>query len=158
MQIGSIIFIRGHSIFSDIIRYFDPGNFSHVAISVSPNGTHVLESQRFINTRITPFYFDDYEVIDLGLTDQQKTKLVHLSIQMCGKNYDYLQLLKYALDDFGINLKLNNPNKFICSELISTVLYGIGKIKGDEWIRDLSPNELYQYLTSSKKGGGVSCQ
>jgi hypothetical protein len=144
MDVGSVIFVRGHSPFSSLIRYFDPGQFTHVAICVS--STHILESQRFVNTRITPFYFSDYEVIDLGLNDEQKEKVVHVGIDLVGKQYDYFQLLQFVFDDFGWNLKLNNPNNLICSELVGNLLRVIGRLPEDERLSNMSPNELYMHL------------
>jgi hypothetical protein len=144
MQVGDIIFVRGKTLISNLIRYFDPGDFSHIAICISP--THVLESQRFVNTRITPFYFSDYEIIDLGLNDEQKEKVVHMGIDLVGKQYDYIQLLQYVFDDFGWKLNLNNPNNLICSELVGNLLRTVGRLPKDERTSNMSPNELYRYL------------
>jgi hypothetical protein len=72
LQAGDIIFIRGHSLFSNAVRFFDPGTFSHVAVAVS--ATHILEAQFYTRVRIAPMNYDEYEVIDLGRINGRRTR------------------------------------------------------------------------------------
>jgi hypothetical protein len=147
MSIGDIIFVRGKTPLSHIIRYFDPGEFSHAAISLTDNGSHILEAQYFTKVRIVPFYFNDYEVISLGLTDEEKCKLVQLGLQMVGKYYDYGTIIWYVLENiFNLDRKQiwNNPNNLICSELIDMLLFALNKIPDGEYLGDKTPNELYE--------------
>jgi hypothetical protein len=137
IKAGDILFVRGHSPLSSIIRLFDKGEFTHVAIALSD--THILEAQYFTKTRITPIYFDDYEVISLDLPEDE---LLKISIQLVGKWYDYLQIVGYMVEK-----RTNNPNRLICSELVATLLFQMGRIEEYENVKDLTPNELYQYLT-----------
>jgi len=140
MKAGDILFVRGDSLLSSAIRLFDKGEFTHVAVAVSE--THILEAQYFTKTRITPIYFEDYEIVRLDLPEYEVLKI---SIQLVGKWYDYLQIVGYMLDK-----KTNNPNQMICSELVATVLYQLGEIEDYNKVKDLTPNELYQYLTKDK--------
>lgn len=147
MRAGDIVFVRGNSLISNAVRYFDKGEFSHVAIAVS--STHVLEAQYSTKVRMTPFYFEDYEVVDLGLTDEERNRVVHLGVQQTGKWYDYSQIAWYILKKVfnleGDNL-LNSPNNLICSELVSNILILLGKISVNERVVDFTPNELYNFL------------
>jgi Permuted papain-like amidase enzyme, YaeF/YiiX, C92 family len=140
IKAGDILFVRGHSPLSRVIRLFDKGEFSHVAIALSD--THILEAQYYTKTRITPIYFDDYEVISLDLPEHE---LLKISIQLVGKWYDYLQIVGYMVER-----KTNNPNQLICSELVASVLYSLGEVEDYEEVKDLTPNELYQYLLIHK--------
>lgn len=141
MRAGDIIFVRGRNLFSTAVRYFDPGEFSHVAIAVSE--THILEAQWFTKSRITPFYFNDYEIFDLNLTPEEREFVVHNGIALTGKWYDYRQILSIVLRN-----PKNNPNFLICSEMVASLLGALGKFPYEEII-DLNPNQLYQKL----KGG-----
>lgn len=100
MQAGDIVFVRGHTPMSRLIRFFDRGEFSHVAIAVSK--THILEAQYGTRVRIVPFRFnlEDCEIVDLGLTTQQRWKIKDTCLWFVGKRYDYLQALSYAFKDF----------------------------------------------------------
>jgi hypothetical protein len=149
IKTGDILFVRGESIFSPIIRYFDKGNFSHCAIAISD--THILEAQYFRKVQIVPFYYGDnqIEIIDLGMNEEQKRKLISIGLQLTGTWYDYPQLAWYVLKKWfkleGTN-KFNNPNNMICSELINHILLTTGYITSAEKVEDLTPNQLYNFL------------
>ncbi|MFC7392149.1 hypothetical protein [Scopulibacillus cellulosilyticus] len=153
-QAGDLIFVRGHGPISRLIEYFD-GKFSHVAIALS---SHViLESQMFVNVRVAQMDFDDYEVINLGLTDRQRDIIVHKGIDMVGKHYDYAQVIWQGVMDIfhlrGRNL-LNSPNKLICSEILINLLLAIHWFrdpKDIKNIKDKTPNELYRLIKKQLK-------
>lgn len=151
MKAGDIIFVRGTDIISSLIKFFDQGEFSHVAIAVS--STHIFEAQYGSKAHIVPFYFEDVEVIDLNLTDQERDMVVHIAIQFCGKHYDLKQvmwyILKYIFKLEGRN-KWNSPNNVICSEVIEFILQSLGKIPIDQSFGDRTPNVLYKYLMKMK--------
>lgn len=145
---GDVLFVRGKSLISKLIKKIDNGSFSHVVIAVSEKS--VLESQRFVKSSIVPIYFDDYEVVDLGLTDEERDKVVHLAVDLVGKHYDYIQVFNILLKKwFGKEIK-NNPNNVICSELIVYILFKLNWFENvsdaDKFLK-LTPNELYKYLT-----------
>lgn len=141
MQPGDIVFVRGTSFISKLIMKYDKGNFSHVAIAVSD--THVLEAQSYTKSRIVPIYFKDYEVIDLGLTDEERQLVVDNSKLLVGRSYDYLQILSILF-----KLKLNNVNSLICSELVVLMLMELDIVDMDEYFEliNYTPNQLYNYL------------
>lgn len=146
MKSGDIVFIRGKSPISKLIRLFDPGNFSHVAICLSNNA--ILEAQYFTKSRIVPFYFKDYEIVSLDLSVSQRERIKELGLNLIGHYYDYRQIWGYFLRGvWNKDLKIyNSPNNYICSELISIILSDIGIVPKDRYLGDITPNELYSYL------------
>ena len=144
MKAGDIIFVRGNSILSKIIRLFDKGRYSHVAIAVS--STEILESQYFTRSKIVKNYHEDYDVVDLNLSEYQRKEVVRMSKSMVGKWYDYKQILGYIF-----KRPWDNPNNMICSELVAVMLFELYILRPShnitlENFRMMKPNELYRYL------------
>jgi len=152
MKAGDIIFIRSNSITSKIIRIIDGGPYSHVAVAVS--NTHILESLYFTKVRITEMEYKHFEVIDLGLTKEQRDQIVHMGIELVGRWYDYLQVLWYFIDAFiKLNSKKiwNSKNNLICSELVYILLHGVGYLPEDTYFGNITPHELYYLLKGMVK-------
>lgn len=146
MEIGSVIFVRGHSLVSSLIQKYD-GEFSHVCLALSKD--RIIESQRFTKSRIVEFDYSDYEVIPLNLTEDEKYNLLKLSIQLTSYQYDYEKVWGYVLRrifDWNKPNLYNNRENFLCSELVEILLYGIGKLPIEKNFGDKSPTELYMYL------------
>lgn len=161
IKAGNIIFVKNNGIFSNIIRYFDKGRFSHVCIATSDS--HVIEAQYGTKARIIPFYYgqDEYVVIDLNLSKEETDKVVGIALTMTGKWYDYPQIIGFAIKKiFGLKSKnlFNNPNNWICSELVYHMLVSIGKINSKEQLNDLTPNQLYNFLENLCKSQGANCE
>jgi hypothetical protein len=55
----------------------------------------MLEAQYYMNSRIVPFYFEDFEVVSLGLSDEQRKRIQELAPTLVGKRYDIFQIVKY---------------------------------------------------------------
>jgi cell wall-associated NlpC family hydrolase len=148
MQVGDIVFTYDNSLLSKLIRYFDGhGKFSHCTIMVSEN--EMLEAQYLKKSAIVPFYIENYEVISLGLSDEQKSKIQDLAPKLVGVNYDYIQVFSYLLRDIFKHFRIvNSPRNFICSEIVEILLQDVKAIPLDKHFIDMSPNELYKYLTS----------
>lgn len=148
MKAGDIIFVRGNSPLSKIVRFFDKGRFSHVAIAVSE--THVLEANWNMRTRIREMKYEDYEIVDLHLDEEERDQIVHEGIQMIGRWYDYSQIIWYVFAKLftlkGRN-KLNNPKNLICSELVFYLLFIVGRLESNKNLNaDITPNQLYKNL------------
>lgn len=147
MRTGDIVFVNGKTPTSWLVRKIDGGPFSHVAVAVS--NTHILEAQYFTKVRISEMKYTDYEVIDLGLSDEQRDKIVHLGIELVGRWYDYPQILWYFLNHF---IKLdakkiwNSKNNLICSELVDYLLFQVGYLDEDVFLGNVTPKELYDFL------------
>lgn len=156
LNTGNIIFVQGKGIVSRIIRYFDKGDYSHVAIAVDYD--YVIEAD--VDTKVSARFFDPNKyskitVIDLGLDESKSMHVINEALLLVGTKYDYLQLVWYGLRKLfnikGKN-KLNNPRNVICSELVFIVLSKAGILdelgidyKYYEGI-DLTPNELYDLV------------
>lgn len=125
---GDIIFVRGNTVISKLIRFFDKGKgFTHVAIALDDN--HVLDAQYPWGVRIRHFRFSDYEVIRVPIdVDKAKEYLLY--------RYDFKQLIWYMFRKGKI---WNTPDQFICSEFIA---YAMNR----KDLVNLTPNELYEKL------------
>lgn len=139
IETGDIIFVRGNGILSKLVRFFDKGEFSHVAIAVSD--THILEANWNIRSKITKMEYTDYEVIRLkDITQEQKDMIPELAKSLQGRWYDYFQIL-------GILMKsrINSPQQLICSEIVYMILLGIG-YEDDVTLLDSTPNMMWNKL------------
>lgn len=156
MKRGDIVFVQGKGFIANIVRYFDRGKFSHCAIAISD--TRVIEADVDTKVAVRPFVESEYsaiEVVDLGLTLNQRKRVINSSMKMLGTRYDYIQLLWYGLRkvfDFKGKNRLNNPKYVICSELVFIALDEAGILE-DLRIKeafnngiDLTPNELYDLV------------
>lgn len=157
MKKGDIIFVQGKSLISKLIRYFDnEGTFSHVAIAIDDD--RIVEVD--VDTKVAINHLDKskysvIEVLDLGLTPNERREVVYEAFKLLGTKYDYIQLLWYVLRKL-FNLKgknrLNNPKYVICSELVfkifnkSGILIELGLSKTYKNGQDLTPNELYDLV------------
>lgn len=152
--VGDIIFLRGKGFISKAIQHFD-GYWSHMAIGISEN-THILESQYFSNVNIVKLdmsKYEDYEVVDLNLTKEQREQILKLGIQAIDNfGYDYELILWYLLEEvfkFDKRFIVNHPNNLICSELITYLLLQINWINDQKEINQVlnaTPNEIYSFL------------
>jgi cell wall-associated NlpC family hydrolase len=138
MKPGDLVFVRGSSWISKLVRFFDPGQFSHVGVVV--NEDLVIEANWDMKSKIVPFYYKDYEVVPLDLTDKERSMVLPVAQSLEGRWYDYFQILSYVFRS-----RVNNPRYLICSELVYTVLNEIGYLT-DTNLLDSTPNELYRYF------------
>lgn len=149
IRAGDIVFIKGQSIISRMIKWFDKGEFSHVVIATSATTCITAE----YNTRVKEiaFEYEDYEVVDLGLTEAERIRLTLMARGEIGKRYDYGQIFYLLLKRFfnmtGSN-RFNSPNNYICSELVNYLLVRLYKIPPGTDLTDCTPNQLYWYLTA----------
>ncbi|HDX9663332.1 TPA: hypothetical protein ROX91_002031 [Bacillus cereus] len=155
MRQGDVVFLQGKSFISKAVRFFDKGTFSHVAIAMS--NTHILEADFDTRVAIVPFdknEFNIIEVIDLGLNKDERSRVVTMGSKMVGKKYDYMQIIWYMISKLlrlkGKN-RFNNPNSYICSELVFAVLEEAGIldelcIKDGSRGVDMTPNQLYDFI------------
>lgn len=143
MKAGDIVFVKGHTPISSLVRLFDKGSFSHMAIAVSP--THIVEAEYSTKVRISRMEYKDFEIVNMNLTDKQRDEIVHRAIQYVGKWYDYLQILGYVISP---NVFLGSPNALICSELAHNLLDDIGIEVGTRFTK---PNEMYTLLKNYVK-------
>jgi uncharacterized protein YycO len=141
MRAGDLIFVSGHDLLSNTIRWFDPGQFSHVAVALSD--THLIESQYLTNVRIAEMDYEDYEIVDVGLSDSQRDQLVHLAIELVGKKYDYFFIIGLMFNERG----WNHPNELICTEVAIDLFKTLNIIPHTDVSPVVKPNEFYRYVT-----------
>lgn len=146
MKAGDIVFVRGTSIISKIVRFFD-GEWSHVAIAISDS--KIVEADFATRVRAVDMTYTDYEIVDLNLTPEQRAKAKIVSVGMIGKWYDYIWIVRYlfrSIFKLKRRHRFNSPNRMICSHLVAKVLYQIGIAKNEELLKDATPNELYMFV------------
>lgn len=156
MKAGDIIFSRSNGLISRIIRKIDGNSpWSHVSLCLSSKS--ILEAQYFTKSRITPFYFDDYEIVELDLTDDQRDLLTKLSVDMTGRWYNYRRIFVILFSYIfrrKLSDKWNNPNHMICSTILVYLLIQVGYFNNEkeaERMLDFTPHELYRYLQLKNK-------
>jgi hypothetical protein len=130
MKNVDVYFVRGNTIISKLIRFFDKGKgFTHVAIRL--DNSHVVDSQYPQGVRIRHFRFKNYETITVPLDIEIARKYIRYK-------YDFKKMLYFA---FRVGKIWDTPNKFICSELVAVAM------NKPEWV-GLTPNDLYEKLTN----------
>ena len=147
IKAGDVVFIRGKGLISWLVKWIDQGEFSHVVIALSEDTC--ISAEYGTRVSIIPFEYEDYEVIDLHLTERENIKLkINAELQV-GKRYDYGEILYILLKRFfrykGTN-RFNSPNNYICSELVDFLLRKVQKIPPGTVLTDCTPNQLYSYL------------
>lgn len=145
MQVGDLVFVRGRSLISRLVLFFDKGKWSHVAVAVSD--TEITEAQYFTKVRRANINkYIEYEVVPMNLTPEEQVKLLAIATALEGSWYDYKQVAYYVLRNiFKLNKEpmWNNPNALICSEYVYVLFTAIDRIYGDAFV---TPNELYEIL------------
>lgn len=151
LQIGDIVFVRGTSLVSQIIRKID-GQYSHVTMMVTDYDS--IEAVYHSKCKIMPFEHEDYDVLRLDLTEEQRAKILSVAKTLEGKRYDFLQILRILYEDLFHRkgeYKFNSPNRLICSEAVVIILQEIGAIPRGIVPKDTTPNRLYEYLKDYTK-------
>lgn len=158
MKPGDLLFVSGHSPLDKIIQWLDKGKWNHVAmiVSVDSDGFSILESQYGLNTVIRKCNYDpnDYEVVDIGLSDSQREQVLDLSCEAINHflDYDYKQILMQGWMDFlGLHGKnqWNSPTHPICSETMVYILHKLNYFIDETHIKniqDSTPNTLYKLV------------
>lgn len=155
-MIGDVLFFKKKDSFiSTIIADFTKSDFTHVGIIVGYDSftqeMTIIESDRFIKTRIERIRFDDNQHVlySVGIKSQEvEDRIVKYAHETIGTDYDYLQI-------FGLFLSLvlkgnkcavfNSSNKYICSELIDMVYVKSGvKRKNLQNVGNVTPQELLE--------------
>jgi len=148
-QIGDVVFVRTEGIVSDIIRYFDPGRFNHVATFVSP--LEIIEAEYNTPVRRVPFIYKDYEIVPMNYSYEEQQRVFKMAQGTIGEPYDYLQIgdiLARKLFHWHWLDKFNTNKAVICSELTAYFLIANHKVPDGSEL--LAPNELYKVLKGIK--------
>lgn len=146
MQAGDIVFVRSKGVLPTLIRLWDKGYYSHVAVAVSDK--HIVEAQYGRTINFVPLEYDNYTVVRPTLTPIQRDLVVHNAIDLVGVKYDYKEILGIMLKR---RKKLNDPKALICSEVVNYLMYHVGYIQK---LHNYTPNELFTYF---KNREGAKC-
>jgi hypothetical protein len=164
-MIGDVVFFKKDTSFiSRIIAKMTKSEYSHVGLVVAydelTKEATIIESDRFVNTRINRIILDDkkYVVYTTGdKSKEQEDKILKYAYRHLGVKYDYFQILGLFISLLfkgEVNRYFNSANKLICSELIDLAYYTSG-VKRDNSIKlgDVTPQELLEvYEFKVRKG------
>jgi Permuted papain-like amidase enzyme, YaeF/YiiX, C92 family len=148
IKAADVIFYRPTGFIGWVISKLTRSEYSHVSIAI--NSTSILESNRFIKSRVSDLEYvaDIHSVYRLpNLTEEERNRIVTYALTMSGVSYDYTQLFGLFLRAvFSIDTTIfNSMNKYICSEVIDLAFMGAGvKRKDDKHIGDITPQELFE--------------
>lgn len=152
-MIGDVVFFKkDNSLISKVIANITKSEFTHVGLIVAYDEktkiATIIESNRFVETRLTRVQLDSNHVVyTTGDKPREvQDRILKFAYEQVGKKYDYLQILGLFL---SLLLKgeryvvFNSSNKLICSELIDLAYYKAGvKRKTNISIGDVTPQEL----------------
>lgn len=154
--IGDVVFFKKtNSFISKIIANITNSEFTHVGLIVDYDKetglATIIESNRFIETRLTEVKLDkNHVVFTTGNKPDNMTKcIVDFAYKKIGTKYDYFQILGLLLSLLfkgDRNSYFNSTNKFLCSELIDLAYFKAGvKRNSLQNIGNITPQELLQY-------------
>jgi hypothetical protein len=163
-MIGDVIFFKRNSSFiSRIIAKVTKSEYTHVGLIVAydelTNTATIIESDRFVDTRVNRITLDDdkYVVYTTGeKSKEQVDKIIKFSYRHINVKYDYLQILGLFISLLfkGENRYFNSKNKLICSELIDLAYYtaSVERINNVN-LGNITPQELLEvYEFRIRKG------
>ncbi|UUV46975.1 permuted papain-like amidase [Bacillus phage vB_BanS-Thrax5] len=154
-MIGNLVFFKQtNSFISKLIAKVTKSEFTHVGLIVghdeSTGVLTIIESNRFIRTRVARLQLDERHVIYTTGNQPQEVvdKIVKFAYKNLGKRYDYLQLLGLFISlsfERKRNIYFNSKNKLICSELVDLAYYTSGvKRKTNQNLGNITPQELFE--------------
>lgn len=132
LEVGDIILVKPYSLISRIIAFFTKSDYSHTAIVYDIDDPVLIIDTDWIYTKIRPLkYYEDkgYNVyrVKEGLNKEDKLVIKQLMRHNLDKQYDYIQLISYLNRlVFKVNKIVNNPDKFVCSEMVDFFYNNIG--------------------------------
>lgn len=164
-MIGDILFFRKtNSWISKVIAKVTKGDFTHVGLIVSYDEltgvATIIESNRFIETRMTTLIIDDkYSIFSTGYKpDWQTEMIIGYAFGALGTKYDYFHIIGLAVsllfkkDRYAF---FNLKNRVICSELIDLAYFEAGVArKNSANLGNITPQELIEVydLKEIRKG------
>lgn len=162
-MIGDVLFFKDDSSFiSRVIAKMTRSKYTHVGLIVGydklTNEVTIIESDRFVNTRINRMTLNDnYVVYTTGDKPKDRVdKILKYAYRNLGAKYDYLQILGLflALLFKGNKRYFNSNNKLICSEGIDLAYYTAGERRlVNDNLGNITPQELLEvYQFRIRKG------
>jgi hypothetical protein len=123
MQAGDIILVQGDGIISVGIELISRGSFSHSGI-VTSEGT-IIEATADGVVEV-PIHYEHYAIYEvLGITSEEREKVVAAARKSLGTPYDYLQNVGFGINAIrkliGLPIianLLDLDNQVVCSALV----------------------------------------
>lgn len=124
--------------------------WSHVAVIVSAEGD-TIEAQASGVLVSNVAHHPVCQVVDTGLSDQDRAQAAAFAVSCLGVRYGYLTILSIALDllspDF---ITLRSPRTLICSELAARALEHGGWVSPELDTSRVMPSDLAHWLAPSE--------
>lgn len=127
---GDLILVRGNRFpTSNLIRFITGSPYTHVGIAFDESTAFEVDAFEKLNRRAIEY--DDYVVVRLKtpLNTKQKSILKQYMRQMeaNSKGYDWLMILSIlAQRVFKFPLRLEDPHRYICSEVVDHLYLQLG--------------------------------
>lgn len=158
LKMGSVLFVREHTLLSWLIRKVLRFEFSHVAVYVGMG--KILESD-IGGVQINPIsrYVDNssvyVEVLDPPLNESQRAQMITFMLARFHDDYDYSLLFGNLLSRIAHRTRVkvglfNKADAWICSELVAAGLKEVG-MSFDLPISQVTPKDLYAKLSKEIK-------
>lgn len=111
----------------------------------------------FMSTAIFETANDVVREFTFQISDAKKVSMIQFAIDNSGKPYGFKEILGLAwvrLNEL-IGRKVDNPvkdgsNTWVCCELVASILENFAGIEIQEDLSDITPKDLYNYLSKIK--------
>lgn len=158
-----MFFKRTNSFISRVIANITNSEFTHVGLIIAYDDitkvATIIESNRFIETRLSRIQLDENHVVySTGTkTKEMQDKILKYAYEAVGTGYDYFQILGLFLSLIFKGERLfNSLNKFICSELIDLAYYKAGVQRKHSYnVGNVTPQELLEVYDLKEIGREV---
>lgn len=129
IEIGDVLLVKGKGLVSFLVKLFTRSKYSHVALAVSNN--RVIEIDWKYRLQIRSIEHEEYDVYRLnrGLTNEETFIILSYVYSLIGSKYDFSKIFSLVFEIlFSRRGKriFDNPNKFICSDIIDSAYQKIG--------------------------------
>ena len=142
-------------IFSWAIRAFEQTKFSHVYVRHQTKyGIEIVyqASGTQVNFENGDVFLNKAEVVrefEFEISDEAFDRYMFFALKNVGKPYSVLQVFGialFSLFDLKKNPFSNGSKYYVCSELVSEILYEIGRFRYDRNVFDkLTPKSLFEF-------------
>jgi uncharacterized protein YycO len=147
LKAGNFIVTHGTGFIDRIIRLTTLSRWNHAALVVDGNGTLIeLEAQGIRAVDISKYPADEFQIIDIEMSDEDRQQVVDYANFMLSKHskYGFLTILTIALKIITRSrLVVKLDGTLICSEFVAKALAEGGVI----WEKDTSlitPKDLWE--------------
>lgn len=146
MTTGDIVLVRGNRFpTSNVIRFITGSPFTHVGLAIDDET--IFEVDAFERLQRKAIRHDDYIILRLKnhLNSKQKSLLKQCMRQMeaNSKGYDWHMILSIFVQRLlKIPLRLEDPHRFICSEVVDNLYLALGIDLVPDRDQFISPSEF----------------